>query len=71
MDSLTSYLPFIHFGGDWTVAAFPLIIGGSFIATILQSIHQNSTALDRCMYKFWCIWMFAFCPLPVLKGIMA
>jgi hypothetical protein len=69
--SWTLYLPLIHFKGDWTVAAFPIAIGGSFIATILQSIHQNSTALDRRMYKFWCIWMFAFCPLPVLKGIMA
>jgi hypothetical protein len=69
--SWSLYLPFVHFGGDWTVATFPVIIGGSFIVTIIQSIRQNSTTLDRRMYKFWCIWMFAFCPLPVLKGIMA
>jgi 4-hydroxybenzoate polyprenyltransferase len=67
----TLYLPLVHFRGDWKVAAFPIIVGGSFMVTILQSMHTDSTTLDRRMYKAWCGWMFAFCPLPVLKGIMA
>jgi 4-hydroxybenzoate polyprenyltransferase len=67
----TLYLPLFHLKGDWKVAALPLTVGISFIATIVQSILQDNIALDRRMYKFWSFWMFSFCPLPVLKGIVA
>lgn len=65
------YTPLGFFAGGWKTAMLPVVFGGALLATASKAYKENSTKLDRKLYKIWCLWMFGFCPLPFLAHILA
>jgi 4-hydroxybenzoate polyprenyltransferase len=63
------YLPLGFFAGGWLTAILPVFLGGCLVATAIQARYSGSNSLDRRMYKLWCLWMFGFCPLPLLNAL--
>ena len=64
------YTPLGLFAGGWKTATVPVVFGGALLATAIQAYYKNDNKLDRKMYKFWCLWMLGFCPLPFLASIL-
>jgi 4-hydroxybenzoate polyprenyltransferase len=63
------YVPLAFFAGSWWTAILPVILGGCLVATAIQAMHSGSKSIDCRMYKLWCLWMFGFCPLPLLNAM--
>lgn len=61
------YMPFVFFRADWRAAALPVVLGGTLIATVARAMGEHGQKSDRRLYKLWCLWMFGFCPLPLLQ----
>ncbi|KAJ4990889.1 UbiA prenyltransferase [Stagonosporopsis vannaccii] len=60
------YTPLSFFDGCWKTALLPVLFGSALLATAFRAYFEDDKQLDRKMYKFWCLWMFGFCPLPLL-----
>ncbi|KAF9700595.1 hypothetical protein EKO04_001786 [Ascochyta lentis] len=65
------YTPLGFFGGGWKTAVLPVLFGGFLLATAIKAYRNGNSKLDRKLYKIWCLWMFGFCPLPLLAHIFA
>ncbi|CAO2655312.1 Nn.00g103760.m01.CDS01 [Neocucurbitaria sp. VM-36] len=63
------YTTMVFFTGGWKIVAIPIVLGGILIAVALRAIGEKSYKLDRWMYKTWCLWMFGFCILPIMKRL--
>jgi 4-hydroxybenzoate polyprenyltransferase len=61
------FAPMVFFSGHWTLAVLPVVLGGNLVITALKALSVESSVDDRRMYIFWCLWMCAFCPLPMMK----
>jgi hypothetical protein len=47
------------------------MIGSKLLMTAVTAMGKDGRKVDRKMYKLWCLWMIAFFPLPLLKGLLA
>lgn len=65
------YTPLGFFAGGWITALLPMLLGGALLATAVQAYRKGDYMLDRKLYKIWCLWMFGFCPLPLLASKIA
>ncbi|KAF1933175.1 uncharacterized protein M421DRAFT_97396 [Didymella exigua CBS 183.55] len=65
------YTPLHFFKGRWMTALLPMMFGGPLFATAVEAYYKGSNMLDRKLYKIWCVWMFSFCPLPLLVSKLA
>lgn len=65
------YTPLGFFTGGWKTAFLPILFGGALLTAASMAYSKEDNKLDRRMYKFWCLWMFGFCPLPFLASIFA
>lgn len=65
------YTPFGYFAGGWKTALLPVLFGSALLGTAFKAYCMGDNQLDRKMYKLWCLWMFAFCPLPFLARMLA
>ncbi|KAJ4334068.1 hypothetical protein N0V87_007121 [Didymella glomerata] len=65
------YTPLGFFEGGWMTALLPVLFGGALLVTAAQAYRRGDHVLDRKLYKTWCIWMFGFCPLPLLASKLA
>ncbi|KAJ4406909.1 hypothetical protein N0V91_004341 [Didymella pomorum] len=65
------YTPLGFFQGGWTTALLPVLFGCSLLVMATQAYRSGDHKLDRKLYKIWCIWMFGFCPLPLLAAKLA
>lgn len=65
------YMPLRFFQGGWVTALLPVLLGGTLLVTAAQAYRSGDGVLDRKLYKMWCLWMFGFCPLPLLAAKMA
>jgi hypothetical protein len=64
-------VPFRFFAGGWQLAVLPVMIGSKLLMTAVTAMGRDGRKVDRKMYKLWCLWMIAFFPLPLLKGLLA
>ncbi|KAF3032799.1 hypothetical protein E8E12_001608 [Didymella heteroderae] len=62
------YTPVCFLKGGWMTAALPVVFGGALLATAVEAYRRGDCMLDRKLYKIWCVWMFGFCPLPLLAA---
>lgn len=60
------YIPLGFFKGGWMTALLPVLLGGALLITAAKAYRRGDCMLDRKLYKIWCVWMFGFCPLPLL-----
>ncbi|UPX14782.1 uncharacterized protein EKO05_0005254 [Ascochyta rabiei] len=65
------YTPLGFFAGGWKTALLPSTFGGYLLVTAARAYRTGDNKLDRKMYKIWCLWMFGFCPLPLLARVLA
>ncbi|KAF3053854.1 hypothetical protein E8E11_011161 [Didymella keratinophila] len=65
------YTPLGFFKGGCMTALLPVLFGGALLVTAAQAYHSGDHMLDRKLYKIWCVWMFGFCPLPLLAAKLA
>jgi 4-hydroxybenzoate polyprenyltransferase len=65
------YVPLGFFKGGLLNALLPVLLGGALLATAVKAYHKGDRMLDRKLYKIWCVWMFSFCPLPLLASKLA
>jgi 4-hydroxybenzoate polyprenyltransferase len=63
------YMPLVFLQAGWMTAILPIVFGGFLIATAVRARTQSAANLDRQMYKMWCLWIFSFCPLPMLASL--
>jgi len=65
------YTPLGFFKDGWMTALLPVLFGGALLVTAAQAYRRGDHMLDRKLYKIWCVWMFGFCPLPLLAAKLA
>jgi 4-hydroxybenzoate polyprenyltransferase len=63
------YMPLVFLRAGWLAALLPILCGSFVIATAIQARTHSTVNLNRRMYKLWCLWVFSFCPLPILANL--